>query len=293
MADHGSNAAPIIKKVKKVSGGGHHGGAWKVAYADFVTAMMAFFLLMWLLNATSDEQKQGLAEYFVETIPLAPTSGGGDGAFKGDSLVAENDRAASGKGAAEADTQADESRRNGAAAAAEDGGAEIKDGEVQRDAAEGDLGEKALAELEEAFEAMSGESDVADTMLQHIRTRVTEDGLVIEVFDVEGAPLFAAGSAAPTPTLTALLEMIASVARVVTNGVAISGHTDATPMPVNGDDGNWALSSARADAARRVMTAAGLSGERIQEVSGRAGVQPLVDDPADPRNRRVEITLLR
>ncbi|SDZ78646.1 flagellar motor protein MotB [Rubrimonas cliftonensis] len=288
-----SNLRPIIKKKKKVMGGGHHGGAWKVAYADFVTAMMAFFLLMWLLNATSEEQREGLAEYFVQRIPISPVSGGGDGALKGDSLEAMGAKAASGRGAANAREDLDETSSS---VSSNDGPSEKPaetDGVEQRDAAEGAAGEKAFSDIESAFESLSGESDVADTMLRHIRTRTTPEGLVIEVFDTEGETLFTAGSSEPTPMLRALLGMVASVAKLVDNDVAITGHTDSSPFVVNGDDGNWRLSSDRANGARRALLAEGLDPGRISEVSGKAGTQPLVDDPEDPRNRRVEITLLR
>ncbi len=288
-----SNLRPIIKKKKKVAGHGHHGGAWKVAYADFVTAMMAFFLLMWLLSATSEEQKEGLAEYFVPTIPISPVSGGGDSAFKGDSLNAEGSKADSGKGAAEAREDLDETTSSSSGAESFSEEPAETPGAEQRDAAEGAAGQKAFSEIEAAFESLSGESDVADTMLRHIRTRTTPEGLVIEVFDTEGEQLFTAGSSEPTPMLRALLGMVASVAKLVDNDVSITGHTDSSPFVVNGDDGNWRLSSDRANGARRALLSEGLDPDRISEVAGRAGTQPLVDDPEDPRNRRVEITLLR
>jgi len=274
------NRPIIIKKVKKVSGGGHHGGAWKVAYADFVTAMMAFFLLMWLLNSTTDEQRAGLAEYFVQRIPLAPMSGGGDSAFQGDSMEARGANADSGKGAAGAE-QADDQRVEDASEAADDS-----------DTMGQGAAPQSLEELQDAFESFSGESDVEDTMLRHIRTRVTEDGLVIEVFDIDGAPLFQPGGAEPTPTLRALLDMIASVARVVTNDIAVTGHTGLAADAAEAEAA-WGLSTSRADAARRLMEAAGLSPGRLAEVAGRAGTQPLAETADDPRNARVEITLLR
>ena len=277
MAD---DAKPIIKKVKKVAGHGHHGGAWKVAYADFVTAMMAFFLLMWLLNATSEEQRSGLAEYFVERIPLAPVSGGGDNAFNGDSMNAEGSKAESGKGAA-GKAQAEDNRKD-----QHSEGQNGKETEGQGETAE------ALEEIEKAFKSISGESDVEDTMLRHIRTRVTDEGLVIDIFDLDDSPLFAEGGATPTPTLAALLDMIASVARIVKNDVAISGHVGA-PVAAADPGAGWTLSTGRAHAAREIMKGAGLAEARVKRVAGHADTDPLIADRADARNSRIEVTLLR
>ncbi len=275
-----ANAPVIIKKVKKVQGGGHHGGAWKVAYADFVTAMMAFFLLMWLLNATSEDTKKGLADYFDNRIPISQISGGGTSAFSGDSITVKGKKAESG--------EEETSRPSGGAAGVADAQAQAKD------ATGGEAVEaRALEMINTAFESLSGESDAAQEMLRHIRTRVTPDGLVIDIFDTDGAPLFERGSAQPTPMLRALVEVVASVAQLVTNEVALTGHTDGASFQTGGDDGNWKLSSDRAHTARRLMLESGLGDDRIAQVSGRAATQPMVDDPLDPRNRRVEITLLR
>jgi len=278
MAGNAPNV--IIKKIKKVQGGGHHGGAWKVAYADFVTAMMAFFLLMWLLNATSEDTRKGLADYFDNRIPVAQISGGGTSAFSGDSVTVKGKKAESGK--------EEESRPTGGAAG-------VADAQAQAEAATG--GEateaRALKMIEAAFQSLSGESDAEQEMLRHIRTRVTRDGLVIDIFDTDGAPLFQRGSSTPTPMLRALVEVVASVAQLVTNDISLTGHTDAAAFDRGGDDGNWKLSADRADTARRLMTGAGLDAARIAEVSGKAATQPLAEDPLDPRNRRVEITLLR
>ena len=262
----GDNAV-IIKRKKKGGGHGHHGGAWKVAYADFVTAMMAFFLLLWLLSSTSEDTKKGLADYFDQRIPIMRTSGGGESAFKGDSLIAKQDLAQSGP---ETPVAASETASEAA--------------QVET---------RALREIENAFKALSGESEAADSLLSHIRTRLTPEGLVIELFEKEGEPLFDAGGARPTPTLEALVSVVASVAQLVTNDVAVTGHTDGRPIPGGPPDAAWPLSSDRAHAARRLLGAAGLPADRVASVAGRASSQPLTDDPNDPRNGRLEITLLR
>ena len=279
MADGGIT---IIKK-KKVSGGeGHHGGAWKVAYADFVTAMMAFFLLMWLLNATSEEQKKGLAEYFDPKIPIARISGGGAGAFGGDSVFSEETLAQSGQGAdALASTEAEQARGDSGTADGAD------TGETPGEAAD------PLEQVSKVFKGMRGESDVADGLLRHIRTRVTDEGLVIELFDTAEHPLFESGTAELTPRMTALLTMVGQVASLLENEVAIAGHTDSAPFRAAGY-GNWELSSDRAQAARRTLTGAGMPADRIARVVGKADRDLAVpDNPMDPRNRRITVTILR
>ncbi|MEL7464932.1 MAG: flagellar motor protein MotB [Pseudomonadota bacterium] len=272
------NAAPIIKRKKVVGGDGHHGGAWKVAYADFVTAMMAFFLLMWLLNATTESQRKGIADYFTPTIPVSPISGGGDGVMQGDSVFTEDTLASDGTGGA-SDLKVDEDGEN--LSAREGVGADPTDEE------------QSLTAIAETLAALSGESDVADPLLSHITTRVTDEGLVIEVFAREGRPLFESGSPEPTQLMVDILGMIADVTGLVTNRIAVEGHTDARPF-VAGERDNWSLSSERADASRRTMIEAGLSPNRVSRITGRADQNPIVaEDPNDPRNRRVAITLLR
>ncbi|MGF1659571.1 MAG: flagellar motor protein MotB [Rubrimonas sp.] len=294
MAEDPSNKKRplIIKRKKVVGGGGHHGGAWKVAYADFVTAMMAFFLLMWLLNATTEDQKKGLADYFDSRVPIARMSGGGRDIFHGDSMTAtrklaesgggvkaNSDGTASGEGALEDDPKGSVAEVDPTARAAA--------------AAEAEAEARAFREVEKVLQSLGGESAAADAMLAHVRTRQTPDGLVIDIFDRSGAPLFERGSSRPTPMLIALVDVVASVAGLATNPVAVAGHTDATPFDVGGDDGNWRLSSDRADAARRLLIGSGLDPGRIAEVSGRAATEPMVEDPLDPANRRIAITLLR
>lgn len=273
-----SNGAPIIKRKKVVAGEGHHGGAWKVAYADFVTAMMAFFLLMWLLNATTESQRKGIADYFAPTVPVSPISGGGDGVMQGDSIFAEDTLAKDGVGGA-------------SHLKVEEDGEELsaRSGEGP-DTVEED---ESLAAIAEELSGMSGESEVANPLLSHIATRVTDEGLVIEVFAREGEPLFESGSPRPTARMLEILAMIADVASLVTNRIAVEGHTDARRFAA-GDRDNWALSADRADASRRAMIEAGLGPDRVSRITGRAAQQPVItQNPDDPRNRRVAITLLR
>ena len=273
------NSPPIVVKRKKVvAGDGHHGGAWKVAYADFVTAMMAFFLLMWLLNATTESQRKGIADYFAPTVPVSPVSGGGSGVMNGDSVLARDTLIRDGPGGA-ADVEFDE---DGDKLSAREGPA--------RDPMDA---QAPFETLEEALRGRTGESDFADELLSHIVTRVTDEGLVIDVFARDGKPLFASGSSLPTERMTDLLAMIAEVARLVTNRVAVAGHTDGAPFASGGED-NWTLSADRADASRRALIGAGLESARFARIVGRADRElALPDAPEDPRNRRVTITLLR
>ena len=277
MAGSNEPPRPIIKRKKIIAGEGHHGGAWKVAYADFVTAMMAFFLLMWLLNATTESQRKGIADYFAPTVPVSPVSSGGNGAVNGDSVFSNDTLARDGTGGAAQLTRPED----GDATSAREGVSTFPDDE------------KTLENLIDELTGRSGESEVADDLLRHIVTRITDEGLVIEVFAREGRPLFDAGAAEPTDRMRAILKMIAEVAAIVTNKVAIDGHTDSTPFIAEGRD-NWSLSAERADASRRALTVFGLTDDRMARITGHAAREPaLTEAPEDPRNRRITITLLR
>jgi len=257
MAAQGNAAPVIIKRKKVVKGGGHHGGAWKVAYADFVTAMMAFFLLMWLLNATTEKQRKGLSDFFSPTIPINRISGGGDGVFGGNSLVAEDELAQSGA----------------------EGTAEGR-------------GQSELEEVEKALLARGGESNTMDQLLRHVVTRVTDEGLVIELFDLPDAPLFVGDTAEPTPVARAIADLLGEVLSLTTNELAVGGHLRALPVTLI-DNPVWALSSDRAQAGRAMLEDAGLAAERMQRVTGFADRRPASSDPAALRNNRLEVVLLR
>ena len=278
MAD---NKAPIIIKRKKAGGGGgHHGGAWKVAYADFVTAMMAFFLLMWLLNATTEKQRKGLADYFNPTIPINRISGGGEGAFGGDSVFSEDTVAQNGTGATN-------SRPTQELQAVGQSGTQS----VQADAKPG-LADKDLRKIEEALLGIGGESMVTDQMARHIVTRLTDEGLIVEFFDTEDEPLFEAGTAEPTPITAELAGMIARVFALVGNEVAINGHIRSLPEMLK-QNPSWDLTTDRAQAIRELVEQAGLSDRRIQRVTGYADRKPSLRNPMAVRNNRIELILLR
>ncbi|EPX82634.1 flagellar motor protein MotB [Salipiger mucosus] len=277
-----SNVAPVIIKRKKVVGGdGHHGGAWKVAYADFVTAMMAFFLLMWLLNATTEKQRKGLADYFSPTVAIARVSGGGDGALGGESTMSENVLPRVGTGATNLRPTESKAAR---------GAFSPMDAEQDRSAAE-EAETRALEALEEALVGRFGESMVDDGLMRHIVTRVTDEGLVVELFETDGARLFE-DSGAPTDLLRDLAGVLVRVAGLVTNPVAVEGHTSAFPV-VMARDPAWELSSARAESFRGLLTANGLDPARVARTTAHADREPAQANPMDRRNNRLEVIFLR
>ena len=278
MAAQGNAAPVIIKRKKVVSGGGHHGGAWKVAYADFVTAMMAFFLLMWLLNATTEKQRKGISDYFNPTIPVNRISGGGDGAFGGNSVFAEETMAHTGTGAMDRKTAA-----SSADAAGDDAG---------KGAAGKGKAQSELEDVEKALLARGGESNTMERLMRHVVTRITDEGLVIEIFDLPGAPLFDVDTAQPTTVALALSDLLAEILNLTTNELAVAGHLRAHPVTLI-DNPVWTLSALRAQRTREMLEEAGIDTARMQRVSGYADRKPAVADPAAERNNRIEVILLR
>ncbi|MGO4917567.1 flagellar motor protein MotB [Pseudogemmobacter sp. W21_MBD1_M6] len=275
------NSAPVIIKRKKViAGGGHHGGAWKVAYADFVTAMMAFFMLMWLLNATTEKQRKGLADYFSPTIPIARVSGGGDGSFGGESVFSEETFSKDGTGAtAKNPTESNQARGQTGTSSAEDAVKENRE-------------EQALEQIQDLLMGKGGDALVSAMLLKHIVTRVTDEGLIIELFDVEDAALFVEGTETPTPLMGALVDMLVKAFSLVRNDVAVNGFVRAYPMVLK-DNPVWDLSAARAGQVRQMLEAMGFDAKRVSRVSGFADRKPSVANPMAIRNNRMELILLR
>lgn len=270
-----TNAPVIIKKKKIVQGGGHHGGAWKVAYADFVTAMMAFFMLMWLLNATTEKQRKGIADYFSPTIAIARVSGGGDGAFGGDSVFSEITMPKMGTGATSLNPTSSDKASGGM--------------ETNLDTtAETEM----FKEVESALMGRGGESMVMDNQRRHIVTRVTDEGLIIELFSLENAPLFDAGTSVPTQMMQDLASIVSDVSQIVTNPVAVEGHVRSVPV-VRQSNPVWDLSSDRAMVVRSLLDSAGFNSNRTARVTGHADRKLAVSDPMAIRNDRIEIIFLR
>ncbi|WDI31525.1 flagellar motor protein MotB [Hyphococcus flavus] len=269
-----------------IAGGGHHGGAWKVAYADFVTAMMAFFLLMWLLNATTEDQRKGLADYFNPSIPISKVSGGGSGALNGSSVFTDEQLSRDGTGAVREYPNSREIPVNGPE--------NSMDAPLEGKGVDNELGSADAENLESVQSAIDSESLNAfeGDLAKHIQTRMTPDGLVIELVDADGHPLYNAGSSNPSNTLYELLEVIAPVLATVSNNMAIVGHTDAHAFSTSANYTNWELSTDRALAARRLMIKNGIPLSQIVQVTGKADTEPFSDDPYAPQNRRIAITLL-
>lgn len=359
---------PIIIKRKKGGHAGHHGGAWKVAYADFVTAMMAFFLLLWLLNAVTEEQLQGVADYFAPTSVSNSSSGAGgmlggkvvgEGAMSsnastpsfslslppptigqgGDALSdpkeggdegmgpgqggeggqgsgpnsggpsSGNDAGQAGKGpnAAQGATgpgalgqgafgQGAGAGSSGGRSGAQQGAqgqamalteAQIKEANAKREQQQFDRAQDAL---KQAINSIPELRKMADSLM----VDNTPEGLRIQIVDQDGLAMFPKGSPDMYGHTKALLDLVGRVVKMLPEKVAISGHTDAVPFSSQGSYGNWELSADRALATRRALLASGVPADRIDRVVGRADQEPIVrDDPANARNRRISIVLLR
>ncbi|MBC7770617.1 MAG: OmpA family protein [Phycisphaerales bacterium] len=290
-----TNQRPIIiKKIKKVSGGGHHGGAWKVAYADFVTAMMAFFLLMWLINTTSPEQRRGIAEFFAPASVSRVSSGAG-GLLEGTSFAEEGVRhghSAPVAAASEPQYTSNAADENRAQSQTEAGGQQAPNEDsltrarTLRETAEFSRAEIAIRQ------AMQDMPDVAE-LSRNVIVEQTPEGLRIQIVDQEGRSMFNAGDARPNERARRLLVAISTVVAQLPNRITISGHTDGS-APGGRYATNFELSAARANEARRILATQGIPSERIYEVAGRADSEPMfADDPTLPGNRRIAITLLR
>jgi chemotaxis protein MotB len=277
MAGDAKKLQPII--VKKIKKGGHaaHGGAWKIAYADFVTAMMAFFLLMWLLGSTTEGDKKGIADYFQNPLRVAMAGGSGSGDSShvikggGEDLTRQSGQVKRG------DTPADRSFNLAAAK------------EEQR-AAE----RAALEGLKRKVEQMLEANPDLAAMRGQIRLDMTIDGLRIQIVDEHNRPMFASGSAVVQPYMRDLLRRLGSVLADVPQRLTLSGHTDATPFAGGyGGYSNWELSSDRANASRRELTAGGLPPDRVLRVQGLAASMPFDEkDPVAPVNRRISVIVM-
>ena len=272
----------IIKKIKKGGGEGHHGGAWKVAYADFVTAMMAFFLLMWLINTTSPEQKKGIADYFAPASVSETTSGSG-GILGGTNLGQDGDKSAGTQSViSQTSPQAPDTTDTGST---KPGGQGSQNQTDQKDDA---ALQSAAASLKQALQDMPELAELS----KQIMVDQTPEGLRIQLIDQEGRSMFKENSAQPNDRARILLRAVSKVITQLPNRVSITGHTSATPGQKEAND--WPLSSARADAARQILQGSGVDTDRIASVAGKAASDPLYpDDPTLPGNRRITIVLLR
>jgi chemotaxis protein MotB len=278
MAGDSKKLQPII--IKRVKKGGHaaHGGAWKIAYADFVTAMMAFFLLMWLLGSTTDGDKKGIADYFQSPLKIAMAGGSGSGDSNsvlkggGESLTSTVGQVK--KGEVEAQRNTINLHK-------------LKAEQMRAEAAR-------LENLKQEIQQKMQSSDKLKDLSSQIRLDMTRDGLRIQIVDDQNRPMFASGSATIAPYMKDLLRAIGTVLAEVPNRLTLEGHTDAQPYP-GGDRGygNWELSSDRANASRRELIAGGLTDDRVLRVQGLASSQPFDDkDPLAATNRRISIIVM-
>ena len=310
---------------------GHHGGAWKVAYADFVTALMAFFLLMWLLNATTEEQRKGLADYFSPTNLFGHSLSGSGQPFGGhtpnDTGSMISDRGAlqviPGQAAVQLDVQEDDSDTPAQPLQHRDGGESPDPSHAHRDhprakqaaqtdgprseprlapaAAGGATAAQADAAREERIlrstaiqlrDAVQQDPSLRDIAKQLVIEQVPE-GLRLQLLDADQGPMFALGNATPSDRVRLLVQKMVPILEKLPNSLSIAGHTDAAPFPGT-DKTNWELSSERANTMRRLLEDGGIPDARIRSVTGNADRDLLVpNDPLAASNRRVAIVVLR
>jgi chemotaxis protein MotB len=294
-----ADGAIIIKRVKKGGHDGHHGGAWKVAYADFVTAMMAFFLLMWLINTTTPEQKRGIADYFAPQS-IAQTASGAGGVLGGKVMGEDSARAGGAASIMQRNSPPSTAKQSNTTNNNAQGGGVGADGDsagtatdAMADASSSTQNGDFSRAAESIRQAIADNPDIAQLSKQVIMEN-TPEGLRIQLVDQDGRPMFKQGTTEPMPYAKKLLAEIAHVVDRLPNRVSISGHTEGPSFA--GADGatNWELSTARANAGRAILSANGLDSDRIYEVAGKAGSEPLLpEDPAASANRRISILLMR
>ncbi len=315
----GDGEKPVLIIKKKGHGDhGHHGGAWKVAYADFVTAMMAFFLLLWLLNVTTEEQRLGIANYFMPDSVSRSQSGGG-GVLGGVTISpGEMEKKAAGlvmsipraPDASESETAQDvdgegkppERRDPRDPADRIANAAKDKDKDKDGDVSEKRLKEQLARQEEESFRKAEFDlkqaiEDIPDLkqLAENLIVDRTPEGLRIQIVDQGKYSMFPLGSAAPMEHTRKLMSAVARIVQRLPNRISVTGHTDALQFQNNSRNyGNWELSADRANSSRRMLLEAGLPSERINRVIGKAEQEPLfAENPNDPRNRRISIVLLR
>ncbi len=252
----------IIKHVHKGGGGGHHGGGWKIAYADFMTAMMAFFLVMWLLSISSPKQREGIAEHF--RMPLRVAMHGGDKASLSNSMIPG-------------------------------GGADVMhvEGEVKQADAEEEADATRLAEMKKKLDELIEKSPVFQQFRSQILIDITTEGLRLQIVDTENRPMFELASARVVPHMRAILRELAPALNGLPNKLTLSGHTDAIVYNNDRSYGNWELSADRANASRRELVVGGMTEGKVLRVIGLADSMHLDRaEPRNPINRRISIILL-
>ena len=277
-----NNQPIIVKRVKKIAGG-HHGGAWKIAFADFATAMMAFFLVMWLMSSATPEQKKAISGYFQDPIGFTESASpyvidlGGTPTPAPDRTL--NPEMKDAPDAPESAVDAEDTPEE----------LEVKQAEQLAEQVEQERLEMLLQELQTKVE----ENPELQKFKDQILFEITQDGLRIQIMDAENRPMFDLGSARLQPYFEDILLILADTIKAVPNKISVSGHTDAKPFAGDGEFGNWELSANRANAARRTLVAGGYPDERVARVVGYAS-SALFDrnDPFNSVNRRIDIIVL-
>ena len=268
----------IVKKVVEQAHGAHHGGAWKIAYADFVTAMMAFFLLLWLLGATDEDQRRGLADYFTPTlIEYKQNSAGSNGIMGGDSIVS-------------ADNYPHRAGQTGSRAITipRDATGGVQEGAVPRNQIDRQEFQRLRQELMNRMQA----SPELRRLTNHVSFTESDEGMRIDLMDEGDFSMFRVGTDQLLPAAQRLVREVAQVISGVPNSVLIRGHTDSLPYAAGRTTNNWTLSAARAESTRGELEATGIPVARIARIEGVADREPFVaNNRYDPRNRRISITL--
>ena len=265
---------PIIVKKITVVEGGHHGGAWKVAYADFVTAMMAFFLLMWLLGATTEKQRKGIADYFTPTlVNVKHNSAGSYGLLGGSSLT-------------DADSYQHRAGQTG-----------TKTLTIPRDATGGpkDGGTKAkrTASLQDRLQRKLAASANLRKLAKQVHVSQTPEGIRVDLMDDAKFSMFRLGTTLLTPEAAELMRAIGTVLAPEGSSVTVRGHTDSLQWKPGDAANNWSLSAGRAETTRQALMRSGINEKRFRRIEGVADQDPLiVNNPADPRNRRMSVLLM-
>ncbi|AKH44172.1 chemotaxis protein MotB [Altererythrobacter atlanticus] len=272
-SQRGKNEPPppiIVKKVTVVEGGGHHGGAWKVAYADFVTAMMAFFLLLWLLGATTEDQRKGLADYFTPTlVKTRQESAGANGLLGGSSIT-------------DVDNYPNRAGQTG-----------TKSLTIPRGATGGPKeGADAVSRMRRRVEQELNESKRMRRLVQQVRMVDTTEGVRIDLVDDADFSMFSLGTTVLTQDASQLLKVISRAVAEEQGKLTVRGHTDALPWKSGIKANNWSLSAGRAEATRQALMRSGIGESRFLRIEGVADRELLIkDNPQDPRNRRISILL--
>ncbi|MCW1428841.1 flagellar motor protein MotB [Novosphingobium sp. JCM 18896] len=264
---------PVIVKKITIVAGGHHGGAWKVAYADFVTAMMAFFLLLWILGATTEKQRKGIADYFTPTlVKLRENSAGSGAGLLGGSSVTDVDNYPHRAG--QTGTQAMTIPRDAT------GGPKEGSGRSNR-----------VKKMEQQLQEKMQANEALKRLAKQVRMVDTTQGIRIDLVDNADFSMFMLGTTVLTPDASQLLKVIGDTVAPQGGGLTIRGHTDSLPWKSGGAN-NWSLSAGRAEATRQALMRSGITEDRFRRIEGVADRELLVrDNPQDPRNRRISILL--